>query len=204
MHVHQTLWMDGSTSFFDKDGYALTSEMCRHYIGGTAEARAGHLGIRCSDHELLPRLVPGYEAPVNLLYSARNRSACARIPVISESPAAKRVEFRCPDPACNPYLAFAAMLMAGLDGIINKIDPGEPMDVDVYDLEPEEAAKIKSTPGSLDEALKAIEADQDFLLRGGVFTQDVIDTWIAYKREAEVDAVNLRPHPYEFHLYSDI
>lgn len=204
MHVHQSLWLDGVNQFFDKSGYALTSEMCRHYIGGLLKHAPAILAFAAPTTNSYRRLVPGYEAPVNLVYSARNRSACARIPVISESPAAKRVEFRCPDPSCNPYLAFAAMLMAGLDGVINKIDPGEPMDVDVYDLEPEEAAKVRSTPGSLEEALGALEEDQDFLLRGGVFTQDVIDTWIAYKREAEVDAINLRPHPYEFHLYSDI
>ena len=204
MHVHQSLWKDGVNQFFDQAGYALTSEMCRHYIGGLLKHAPAILAFAAPTTNSYRRLVPGYEAPVNLVYSARNRSACVRIPVISESPAAKRAEFRCPDPSCNPYLAFAAMLMAGLDGVINKIDPGEPMDVDIYDLEPEEAAQIRSTPGSLDEALSALEADHDFLLRGGVFTQDVIDTWIAYKREAEVDAVNLRPHPYEFHLYSDI
>ncbi len=204
MHVHQSLWLDGVNRFFDKDGYALTSETCRHYIGGLLKHAPAILAFAAPTTNSYRRLVPGYEAPVNLVYSQRNRSACARIPVISESPAAKRVEFRCPDPSCNPYLAFAAMLMAGLDGVINKIDPGEPMDVDIYELEAEAAANIRSTPGSLEEALNALEADQDFLLRGGVFTPDVIDTWIAYKREAEVDAVNLRPHPYEFHLYSDI
>ena len=204
MHCHQSLWKSGVNQFFDESGYALTSEMCRHYIGGLLKHAAAILAFAAPTTNSYRRLVPGYEAPVNIAYSARNRSACARIPVYFTSPESKRVEFRCPDPSCNPYLAFAAMLMAGLDGVINKIDPGDPVDVDLYELEPEEAAKIKSTPGSLDEALSALEADHDFLLRGGVFTQDVIDTWIRFKREVEVDAVNLRPHPYEFFLYSDI
>ena len=148
--------------------------------------------------------MPGYEAPINLVYSQRNRSACCRIPSYSPSPAARRVEFRPPDPSCNGYLAFSAMLMAGLDGIDNKIDPGEPVDKNLYNLPPEEAANIRSTPGSLDEALDALEADHDFLLKGDVFTQDVIDTWLRYKREHEVDPMRLRPHPYEFHLYYDV
>ena len=147
------------------------------------------------------RLVPGYEAPVNLVYSQRNRSAAVRIPIYSKSPKSKRIEFRCPDPSCNPYLAFAAMLMAGLDGVQNKIDPGDPIDKDLYDLEPEEAEKVKSTPGSLGEVLDALERDHDFLLKGNVFTQDVIETWITYKRERELAPVNLRPVPYEFFLY---
>jgi glutamine synthetase len=149
-------------------------------------------------------LVPGYEAPVNLAYSQRNRSAACRIPVYSKSPKAKRIEFRCPDPSTNPYICFAAQLMAGLDGIFNKIDPGEPMDKDLYDLEPTEAAKIKSTPGSLGEVLDALEHDHDFLLKGDVFTQDVVDTWITYKRERELAPINLRPVPYEFFLYFDL
>ena len=142
--------------------------------------------------------------PVNLAYSQRNRSACVRIPVYSKSEKSKRVEFRPPDPSCNPYLACAAMLMAGLDGVQNKIHPGDPLDKDLYELEPEEAAEIKSTPASLEEALNALEADHEFLLKGDVFTQDVIDTWLEYKRENEVDAIRLRPHPYEFYLYYDI
>jgi glutamine synthetase len=150
------------------------------------------------------RLVPGYEAPVNLVYSQRNRSASVRIPLYSKSPKAKRLEFRCPDPSCNPYLAFGAMLMAGLDGIQNKIEPPDPVDRDLYDLPPEDLAKVPQVPGSLDEALEALEADHDFLLAGGVFTQDVIDTWIEYKRENEIDAIRLRPHPSEFHMYYDI
>jgi len=148
--------------------------------------------------------VPGYEAPINLVYSQRNRSACCRIPMYSPNPRAKRVEFRSPDPSCNPYLAFAAMLMAGLDGINNRIDPGRPIDKNLYDLPPAEAKDVKSTPGSLDQALDALERDHAFLLRGDVFTADVIDNWLDYKRKKEVDAVRLRPHPYEFYLYYDI
>ena len=148
--------------------------------------------------------MPGFEAPVNLIFSQRNRSAGVRIPVYSTSPNAKRIEYRCPDASCNPYLAFAAMLMAGLDGIQNQIDPGEPLDKDLYDLEPEDAARIKQVPGSLSETLDALEADHAFLLEGGVFTPDLIETWIAYKRAKEVDAMRLRPHPYEFYLYYDV
>jgi glutamine synthetase len=147
--------------------------------------------------------VPGFEAPVNLIYSQRNRSAGVRIPMYSDNPKTKRVEYRCPDASCNPYLAFAAMLMAGLDGIKNRIDPGDPLDKDLYDLEPEEAAQIKQVPGSLSESLAALEADHDFLLEGGVFTPDLIETWLDYKRSKEVDPMRLRPHPYEFYLYYD-
>ena len=150
------------------------------------------------------RLVPGYEAPVNLAYSSRNRSACCRIPMYSPSPKAKRVEFRVPDPSCNPYLAFTAMLMAGLDGIQNKIDPGEPLDKDLYDLPPEEKAKVPQTPGSLEAALNELEADHEFLLKGDVFTKDVVETWLDYKRTHEAEQIALRPHPYEFYLYYDI
>jgi glutamine synthetase len=150
------------------------------------------------------RLVPGYDAPINLVYSQRNRSACCRIPMYSPNPRAKRVEFRSPDPSCNPYLAFAAMLMAGLDGINNRIDPGSPIDKNLYDLPPAEAKAVKSTPGSLDQALEALERNQAFLLRGDVFTRDVIETWLDYKRKKEIDAIRLRPHPHEFHLYYDI
>ena len=149
------------------------------------------------------RLVPGYEAPVNLVYSTRNRSACIRIPEYFKSPAARRLEYRIPDPSCNPYLAFAAMLMAGLDGIINEMEPPEPVDTNLYELSPQEAAKIKQVPGSLQEVLEALERDHEFLLRGGVFTQDLIDTWLEYKRTRELDPVRLRPHPYEFFLYFD-
>ncbi|HEY3258617.1 MAG TPA: glutamine synthetase, partial [Gemmatimonadaceae bacterium] len=149
------------------------------------------------------RLVPGFEAPVNLIYSQRNRSAGVRIPVYSTSENSKRIEYRCPDASCNPYLAFAAMLMAGLDGIRNRIDPGEPLDKDLYDLEPDEAAAIKQVPGSLPETLAALESDHDFLLAGDVFTPDLIETWLDYKRTKEVDVMRLRPHPYEFYLYYD-
>ena len=148
--------------------------------------------------------MPGYEAPVNLVYSQRNRSAAVRIPLYSQSPKAKRLEFRCPDPSCNPYLAFSAMLMAGLDGIQNRTEPPDPVDKDLYDLPPEELAQVPQVPGSLEEALDALEADSDFLKAGGVFTDDLIDTWIAYKRQHEVDALRLRPHPWEFTLYYDI
>ena len=150
------------------------------------------------------RLVPGYEAPVNLVYSQRNRSAAVRIPLYSKSPKAKRIEFRCPDPSCNPYLAFSALLMAGLDGIQNRIEPPAPLDRDLYDLPPEELAKVPQVPGSLPEVLDALEADHEYLLAGGVFTPDVIETWVEYKRENEVDALRLRPHPWEFYLYYDI
>ncbi len=150
------------------------------------------------------RLVPGYEAPVNLVYSARNRSAAARIPVYTAQPKSKRVEFRPPDGSCNPYLAFAAMLMAGLDGIEKQIDPGDPLDKNTYELTPEEQAKLQTVPGSLEEALQALEEDHEFLLKGGVFTQDVIDVWLEYKREVEIDPVRLRPHPWEFYLYFDV
>lgn len=203
MHVHQSLWKAGKPLFFDKDGYAGLSQTALYYIGGLLKHSAALLALVAPTTNSYRRLVPGYEAPVNLVYSRRNRSASVRIPMYSENPKAKRIEYRCPDNTCNPYLAFAAMLMAGLDGIQNKIDPGEPMDLDLYDLEPEEAAKIKQVPGSLSEALDALEADHEFLLKGGVFTEDLLETWIEYKRKKEVDAVRLRPHPYEFYLYYD-
>ncbi len=203
MHVHQSLWKDGTNLFFDQDGYALLSETARHYIGGLLKHAPALLAFAAPTTNSYRRLVPGYEAPVNLMYSQRNRSAAVRIPMYSPSPKAKRIEFRCPDPSCNPYLTLAALLMAGLDGIQNKIEPPEPIDQDLYELEPEEAAKIKSTPGSLGEVLTALEADHEFLLKGDVFTRDLIENYIAYKREREVDPVALRPHPYEFHLYYD-
>ena len=162
------------------------------------------LGFAAPTTNSYKRLVPGYEAPVNLVYSQRNRSAACRIPLYSKSPKAKRVEFRCPDPSCNPYLAFSAILMAGLDGVQNKIEPPDPVDKDLYDLPPEELAQVPTVPGSLDESLRALEADNDFLRHGGVFTGDLIDTWIAYKREHEIDPVRLRPNPWEFMLYYDI
>ena len=203
MHVHQSLWKDGVNLFYDEQGYALISEMCRHYIGGLLKHAGAILAFAAPTTNSYKRLVPGYEAPVNLAYSQRNRSACVRIPVAATGAAARRLEFRPPDATANPYLAFPAMLMAGLDGIINKIDPGDPLDVDIYHLPPEELAKVKTVPHSLDEALIALEEDHEFLLRGDVFTTDLIETWVAYKRENEIDELRLRPHPYEFFMYSD-
>jgi glutamine synthetase len=207
MHTHQSLWNDETPLFYDKSGYAMISEMCRHYIGGLLKHAPSILAFAAPTTNSYRRLVPGYEAPINLVYSQRNRSACVRIPTYSNSPKARRLEFRAPDPSCNPYLAFSAMLMAGLDGVINKIEPPEPIDEDLYELLAHSdgaVPKVQSTPGSLPEVLDALEADHDYLLKGGVFTPDVIDEWISYKREREVDAVALRPHPYEFHLYYDI
>jgi glutamine synthetase len=204
MHVHMSLWKGGEPLFFDEKGYGGFSDMGRWYIGGVLKHARSVIAFSNPTTNSFKRLVPGYEAPVNLVYSQRNRSASVRIPLYSKSPKAKRLEFRCPDPSCNPYLAFGAMLMAGLDGIQNKIEPPDPVDRDLYDLPPEDLAKVPQVPGSLDEALEALEADHDFLLAGGVFTQDVIDTWIEYKRENEIDAIRLRPHPYEFHMYYDI
>jgi glutamine synthetase len=204
MHTHQSLWKNGKNLFYDPNNYALISDMARHYIGGIlkhADALCAFIAPTTNSYR---RLVPGYEAPINLVYSQRNRSACVRIPMYSSSEAAKRLEFRTPDPSCNPYYAFAAMLMAGLDGIENNIEPPEPMDKDLYDLEPEERKGVRSVVGSLEAALEALEQDHDFLTKGDVFTQDVIDTWLAYKREREVDAIRLRPHPYEFALYYDV
>ena len=203
MHCHMSLWKDGQP-LFAGDGYAGLSEMALYYIGGILKHAQALIALTNPTTNSFKRLVPGYEAPVNLAYSQRNRSAACRIPVYSNSPKAKRVEFRCPDPTCNPYLAFSAMLMAGLDGIANKIHPGEPLDRDIYDLTPQELAEVPSTPASLSDALDALEKDHAFLLNGDVFMADVIDTWISYKRENEVDAIRLRPHPYEFALYYDI
>jgi glutamine synthetase len=204
MHVHQSLWKGDTNTFFDPKGYALLSQTAKWYIGGLLKHAPALLAIAAPTTNSYRRLVPGYEAPVNLAYSQRNRSAACRIPMYSTSPKAKRIEFRCPDPSTNPYLCFPALLMAGLDGIKNKIDPGEPMDMDLYELEPEELKKIKSTPGSLGEVLDALEKDHAFLLEGGVFTPDVIETWIDYKRTRELAPVNLRPVPYEFFLYYDL
>src|SRR6266436_4153241 len=204
MHTHQSLWKGGKNIFYDKKGYGLISETARYYIGGLIKHAHALCGFIAPTTNSYRRLVPGYEAPINLVYSARNRSACVRIPMYSTSEKAKRLEFRTPDPSCNPYFAFPAMLMAGLDGIRNKIEPPKPIDKDLYELEPEEAAKVKSMPGSLDQALDALEKDHDFLLRGDVFTKDVIETWLDYKRKKEVDAIRLRPHPWEFALYFDI
>ncbi len=200
MHVHQSLWRDGSTLMADPAGYAGLSQLAKWYIGGLLKHAPALLAITSPSVNSYHRLVPGYEAPVNLAYSSRNRSAAVRIPMYSENPKAKRLEFRCPDPTCNPYLAFSAMLLAGLDGIQNKIDPGQPADYDIFE---HKNGHIKQVPGSLPEALKALEADHKFLLAGDVFTQDVIDTWIDYKVTHEVDPIRLRPHPYEFYLYYD-
>lgn len=202
MHVHQSLWKAGKPLFAGK-GYAGLSEMALHYIGGLLQHAPALLALSNPTTNSYKRLVPGFEAPVNLAYSQRNRSAAIRIPMYSASPKSKRVEFRCPDPACNPYLAFSAMIMAGLDGIENRIDPGEPLDKNIYDLPPEELGKIAKTPGSLDESLNALESDHDFLMKGNVFDEDVIETWISYKREKELAAMAQRPHPYEFYLYFD-
>lgn len=204
MHTHQSLWKGGENLFFDETGYAHLSEMAKYYIGGLLAHAPALLALAAPTTNSYRRLVPGFEAPVNLVYSKRNRSAACRIPMYSSSPKSKRVEFRCPDPSCNPYLAFAAMLMAGLDGIQNKIDPGNPLDKDIYELPLNELAKVKSVPGSLAESLDALETDNAFLLKGNVFTEDLIETWISYKRENEVIPVQLRPTPQEFSLYYDI
>ena len=203
MHTHLSLWKNGEP-LFAGNGYAGLSETGLHAIGGLLRHAASVLAFTNPTTNSYKRLVPGYGAPVNLTYSQRNRSTACRIPMYSPSPKAKRIEFRCPDPSCNPYLAFSAILMAMLDGIQNKINPGEPLDRDIYDLSPEEASNVSTTPGSLQDSLAALASNHEFLLRGDVFTKDVIDTWIEYKMEHEVDAVRLRPHPYEFCLYYDI
>ena len=200
MHTHQSLTKQGTNLFFDKNGYALISQMCKWYIGGLIKHAPAILAFAAPTTNSYKRLVPGYEAPVNLAYSARNRSAICRIPVYVDYPKSKRVEFRAPDPTCNPYTTFAAMLMAGLDGIQNRLDPGRPVDENIYEMEASRAPK--QVPGSLDESLGALERDHAFLLKGDVFTKDVIDVWLEYKRQ-EIDKVRLRPHPYEFYLYFD-
>jgi glutamine synthetase len=204
MHCHQSLWKGGTNLFWDEKGYGQISETARHYIGGLLKHAPALLAICAPTTNSYRRLVPGYEAPVNLVFSQRNRSAAVRIPIYSRSSKSKRIEFRCPDPSTNPYLCFAAQLMAGLDGVLNKLDPGDPVDKDLYDLEPHEAERIKSTPGSLGEVLNALEDDHAWLLKGDVFTPDVIETWITYKRERELAPINLRPVPYEFFLYYDL
>ncbi len=203
MHVHMSIWKGGKNLFFG-DGYSGLSETAMYAIGGLLKHAPAILAFTNPTTNSYKRLVPGFEAPVNLAYSSRNRSASVRIPMYSKSEKAKRFEFRCPDASGNPYLGFSAMLMAALDGIQNKIDPGEPLDKDIYDLPPEELAKVPTTPGTLREALGALAADHDFLLKGDVFTPDVIETWIDYKMENEVKALDLRPHPWEFALYYDI
>jgi glutamine synthetase len=203
MHTHVSLWKDGEP-LFAGSSYAGLSDMGMYAIGGLLAHASSILAFSNPTTNSYKRLVPGYEAPVNLAYSQRNRSAAIRIPMYSPSPKAKRVEFRCPDPSCNPYLAFSAILMAVIDGIQNKIHPGDPLDKDIYDLPPEEAAQVVKTPASLEAALDALKSDHEFLLKGDVFTEDVISTWIDYKLKNEVDAMRLRPHPYEFCLYYDI
>jgi glutamine synthetase len=204
MHVHQSLWKDGKPLFFDEKGYGGLSDLARWYIGGLLKHAPSLLAFTNPTVNSYHRLVPGFEAPVNLVYSARNRSACIRIPVTGSNPKAKRIEFRVPDPSSNPYLCFAAMLMAGLDGIQNRIEPPEPVDKDLYELPPEEHAAIAQVPGTLAEVLDNLEADHDWLTAGNVFTPDLIQTWIDYKRSHEVDPIRLRPHPHEFELYYDV
>ena len=203
MHTHQSLWKTGEP-LFAGDGYAGLSQLALWYIGGLIKHGPALSAIIAPTTNSYKRLVAGFEAPVNLAYSRRNRSAACRIPMYSASSKSKRVEFRPPDPSCNPYMAFAAMLMAGLDGIENKMDPGQPLDKDIYELDPEEISSIPSMPGSLEDALDALQRDHAFLLKGDVFTEELLRTYVDYKRSKEVDAIRLRPHPYEFALYYDI
>jgi glutamine synthetase len=203
MHVHQSIWKGGKP-LFAGDGYAGLSELGLHYIGGILKHSRALAAFSNPTTNSYKRLVPGFEAPVNLALSSRNRSASCRIPMYSPSPKAKRVEVRYPDPTCNPYLTFAAMLMAGLDGIENKIDPGEPLDKDIYALSPKDLENVPTMPGSLEEALECLHADHAFLLKGDVFTEDALETWISYKRDNEVVPVRMRPHPHEFELYFDL
>lgn len=204
MHTHFSLWKKGENLFYDPSGYALLSKAALYAIGGLLKHAPALMAFCAPTTNSYKRLVPGFEAPVNLVYSQRNRSAAVRIPVYTENPKSKRVEFRPPDSSSNPYLAFSAMLMAAIDGIKNKIEPGKPLDKDTYELPEEEAKRIPTIPGSLDEALDALENDNKFLLQGDVFTEDVIDVWLEYKRSREIDEVKIRPHPYEFYLYFDI
>jgi glutamine synthetase len=197
MHVHQSLWKDGSTLMFDENGYALLSDLALSYVAGLLEHGRALMAFCAPTNNSYRRLVPGYEAPVNLVHSQRNRSACVRIPMYLASPKAKRVEFRPPDPMTNPYLGFSAMLMAGLDGIERGLRPGDPIDTDLYELSAEELARIVNVPGSLAESMDALEADHEFLLKGGVFTGDLIEEWLSYKRK-EAKELDLRPHPWEF------
>jgi glutamine synthetase len=204
MHVHQSLWTNEKNMFYDEAGYAQLSDMAKYYIGGLLKHSSALLALAAPTTNSYRRLVPGFEAPVNLAYSQRNRSAICRIPIYSKSPKAKRIEFRAPDPSCNPYLCFSALLMAGLDGIQNRIDPGDPIDKDLYELPYEEAKKIKQVPGSLGDVLDALESDHEFLLKGDVFTEDLLKAYISYKRQTELDPMRMRPHPYEFTLYYDV
>ena len=204
MHVHQSLWKNGANLFYDEGGYAGLSDLARYYIGGLLAHSPALLAFCAPTTNSYRRLVPGYEAPINLVYSQRNRSACVRIPMYRQGAKAKRLEYRPPDPTANPYLAFSALLQAGLDGIRNKIEPPDPIDRDLYELAPEEAVAVKHVPASLEAVLDALEADHDFLTEGGVFTDDLIETWLDYKRTKEVDQIRLRPHPWEFMLYYDL
>src|ERR1700756_3618172 len=202
MHTHQSIWK-GEKPLFAGDKYGGMSELGMHYIGGILKHSPALAAFTCPTTNSYHRLVPGFEAPINLAYSSRNRSAAVRIPMYSPSPKAKRIEVRFPDPACNGYIAFSAMLMAGLDGVENRLGAGDPLDKDIYALTPEELTHVPSVPGSLEGALAALEKDHAFLLKGDVFTADVIETWIEYKRSKELDPLRLRPHPYEFALYYD-
>ncbi len=203
MHVHQSLWKDGDPLMYGADGYAHLSDLAKHYIAGLLTHAPALLAFCAPTTNSYRRLVPGYEAPVNLVYSARNRSACVRVPMYHEAPKSKRIEFRSPDPTANPYLAFSALMMAGLDGIKRELDPGEPLDADIYELPVETLAKIATVPSSLEASLDALEADNAFLLEGDVFTPGLIEAYVRYKREEEVDAIRMRPHPWEFALYHD-
>ncbi|RLV56079.1 type I glutamate--ammonia ligase [Aeromicrobium phragmitis] len=204
MHVHQSIWSGGEPLFYDEAGYGGLSDMARYYVGGILKHAPSLLAFTNPSVNSYHRLVPGYEAPIALVYSARNRSACVRIPITGNNPKAKRIEFRCPDPSANPYLAFSALLLAGLDGIKNKIEPPAPVDKNIYELPPEEYAQIDHVPTSLGAVLDSLEADHEFLTAGDVFTPDLIETWIEYKRTEEIAPVQLRPHPHEFELYYDI
>jgi glutamine synthetase len=203
MHVHQSLWKDGDPLMYQQGGYAHLSDLARYYIGGLLAHAPALLAFCAPTTNSYRRLVPGYEAPVNLVYSARNRSACVRVPMYHESPKSKRIEFRSPDPTANPYLAFSALMLAGLDGIKNQIDPGEPLDTDIYELSAEKLAGIGTVPSSLEASLDALESDNGFLLDGDVFTPGLLEAYIRYKRDEEVDAIRMRPHPWEFALYHD-
>ena len=204
MHCHQSLWKDGEPLFYDETGYAGLSDMARHYIGGILKHAPSLLAFTNPTVNSYHRLVPGFEAPISLVYSQRNRSACVRIPITGSNPKAKRVEFRCPDPSANPYLAFSALLLAGIDGIQNKTEPPAPIDKDIYELPPDEMADIDQVPTSLNAVMDNLERDHEFLTVGNVFTPDLIETWIDYKRTHEILPVQLRPHPHEFELYYDI
>ena len=203
MHVHQSLWKDGEPLMYGEGGYAHLSDLAKHYIGGLLAHASSLMAFCAPTTNSYRRLVPGFEAPVNLVYSARNRSACVRVPVYHEAPKTKRVEFRSPDPTANPYLTFSAMMLAGLDGINRQLDPGDPLDADIYELPEETLAKIDTVPSSLEGSLDALEADSDYLLQGDVFTPGLLEAYIRYKRVEEVDAIRMRPHPWEFALYHD-